>query len=97
MYFLYIAFYLILIVKIIKQKLSNERATPAAAVDINFIKYYAKFVTDFGGNPLDLRQYIDQVQNTFLENPKVPHIFVLAHASQILKALSSIRRWPNST
>lgn len=62
----------------------------AVTIDINLIKYFSEFIPEFNGNQLELRQYIAQVENTFLETPQEAHKFVFAHARQKLKGAAKI-------
>lgn len=85
-----------LLKKTLSKIMPNQTTTGAPAgqaqvtVDINLIKYYAEFIPEFNGNPLELRQYIAQVENTFLEIPEAAHKFVFAHARQKLKGAAKI-------
>lgn len=83
--------------EIMSQPLSNvgNTSTPTTQVrqvtiDTNLIKYFAEFIPTFDGNPLELRQYIAQVENTFQEIPEEAHRLVFAHARQKLKGAAKI-------
>lgn len=56
----------------------------AAQIDISYILYLTAFIQELDGNTLELRQYIPQVENTFLVTSPETHKYVLDYVYQKL-------------
>lgn len=77
------------VVNVVNAPVEEPEVRPVV-IDTNLVKYFAEFIPTFDGNPLELRQYIAQVESTFTEIPEAAHRLVFAHARQKLRGAAKI-------